>query len=63
MEIPLASEEETNQFLQKLWFDFGLRLVRSIATAYNLNEAQSDALQDVLLKPNSWDIRIKPALG
>ncbi len=63
MNVPLATEEETNKFLQKLWFDFGLRLVRSIATAYNLNEYQSEALQDVLLKPNSWDIRIKPALG
>ena len=63
MNIPLASEEETNQFLQKLWFDFGLRLVRSIAAAYNLNEAQSEALQDVLLKPNSWDIQVKAPLG
>ena len=63
MNIPLASEEETNQFLQKLWFDFGLRLVRSIAIAYNLNETQSEALQDVLLKPNSWDIHVKAPLG
>lgn len=63
MNIPLATEEETNLFLQKLWFDFGLRLVRSIATAYSLNESQSEALQEVLLKPNSWDVRIKPALG
>jgi hypothetical protein len=61
--IPLATEEETQQFLQRLWFDFGMRIVRSIATAYSLSEEQHEALKDVLLKPNNWDVKCKPPIA
>ena len=60
MNIPLASEEETQRFLQILWYDFGVRIVKSISTAYNLSEEQREALEEKLLKPNDWCICVKP---
>ncbi len=63
MNAPIATEEETQRFLQILWYDFGVRLVRSIARAYSLSQEQKEALEDVLLKPNDWKLAVKPDLA
>ena len=54
----IATSEETQRFLSTLWFQWGMTLVKKIATEYSLNEYQTDALSDILLKPNDWCIEI-----
>ena len=60
--MELASEQEATRFIQTLWFSYGMRLVKDICKAYNLNEEQREALQEQLLKPNDWEVIIKPSL-
>jgi hypothetical protein len=62
MVMELASEQDTIRFIQTLWFSYGMRLVKDICKAYNLDEEQRDALQEQLLKPNDWDVIIKSPL-
>ncbi len=49
-----ATEEETHRFLQGLWFEWGSRVLHTIAHHYNLSEDQTDALLTILLRPNDW---------
>jgi hypothetical protein len=56
--MQIASPEETQRFLSTLWFQWGMTLVKKIATEYSLNEHQTEALSDILLKPNDWVIDI-----
>jgi hypothetical protein len=60
--MDIASEQETTRFIQTLWFSYGMRLVKDICKAYNLDEEQRDALQEQLLKPNDWEVVIKASL-
>ena len=60
--MDLASEQEAIRFIQTLWFSYGMRLVKDICKAYNLNEEQREALQEQLLKPNDWEVIIKAGL-
>jgi hypothetical protein len=57
--MDLASEADTKRLLQTLWYSWGTRIVREIATAYNLSQEQKEALETVLLKPNDWQIEVK----
>jgi hypothetical protein len=50
----IATPEETTRFLSTLWFQWGMTVVKTIATHYSLNESQTEALCDILLKPNDW---------
>jgi hypothetical protein len=56
--MELASEADTQRFLQTLWYSWGTRIIREIATAYNLSPEQTEALETVLLKPNDWQVEI-----
>jgi hypothetical protein len=56
--MQIASPEETQRFLSTLWFQWGMTLVKKISTEYSLNEQQSEALSDILLKPNDWCVDI-----
>jgi hypothetical protein len=56
--MQIATPEETQRFLSTLWFQWGMTLVKKIATEYSLNEPQAEALSDILLKPNDWVIDI-----
>lgn len=56
--MKLASPDETKRFLSTLWFQWGLILVKKIAAQYSLNEQQSEALCDMLLKPNDWVVEV-----
>jgi hypothetical protein len=56
--MELASEADTQRLLQTIWYSWGSRIVREIATAYNLSQEQKEALETVLLKPNDWQIGI-----
>ena len=62
MTVSIASEQDTVRFLEALWYSFGVRLVRSICKAYDLNEEQTEAMEQQLLKPGDWSLHIKPAL-
>jgi hypothetical protein len=56
--MELASEADTQRFLQTVWYSWGARLVREIAKAYNLSAEQQEALETVLLKPNDWQLEV-----
>lgn len=56
--MKLASPDETKRFLSTLWFQWGVTLVKMIAVQYSLNEQQSEALCDMLLKPNDWVVEV-----
>ena len=57
--MELASEADTQRFLQTLWYSWGCRIVREIAAAYTLSPEQKEALESVLLKPNDWQVTIQ----
>lgn len=57
--MELATEAETERFLQALWYRWGCRIVQEIAKAYSLSPEQKDALETVLLKPNDWQLSLK----
>ena len=59
----LASEAETLRFLNGLWYSYGMRLVRTICQAYELNEEQTDAMEQQLLKPGDWSVQVKQPLS
>ena len=56
--MKLASPETTQRFISTLWFQWGVTLVKMIAVQYSLNEQQSEALCDMLLKPNDWVVEV-----
>ncbi len=62
MELALASEEETLQFLNGLWYSWACRIVRIICETQGLNDEQSDALQTILLRGNDFSVLCKPSL-
>ena len=57
----IATEEETLRFLSVVWIDWGTRLVRQIVAKYGLDEEQSEALQQVLVRPNDWVVEVESA--
>ncbi len=57
--MDVATEEETRRFLGIVWIDWGTRLVREIAKAYDLDAEQTDALLQVLVRPNDWLIDVE----
>ncbi len=57
--MEIASEADTKRFLQTLWYSWGYRIVKEIAKAYALSDAQREALEHVLLKPNDWQLDIE----
>lgn len=58
-----ATEEATLRFLEGLWFRHGQAIVKAIIKEYNLNEEQIEKLEDVLLKPNDWIVKVLPTLS
>ncbi len=58
----VASVVDTERFLEGLWFRYGQTVVGAICRAYALDEAQADALSDVLLQPNAWRLVVQPSL-
>jgi hypothetical protein len=55
----IAPPDETKRFLSTLWFQWGMTLVKMISTQYSLNQQQSEALSDILLKPNDWVVEVE----
>jgi len=60
--MELASEKETLRFLNGLFFAWGQKIVSILCKAYDLNEEQKEELETILLKPNDWQIALKPPL-
>jgi len=60
--MELATEAETKRFLSGLFYAWGERILRSINKHYALNTEQQEALELILLKPNNWQLVIKPPL-
>jgi len=61
--MELASEVGTHRFLEGLFFRYGQTIVKQIVKEYNLTTEQSEALEEVLLKPNDWSIKVLPCLS
>ena len=57
--MEIATEEETRRFLSIVWIDWGTRLVREIAKSYELDAEQTDALLQVLVRPNDWLVEVE----
>ena len=61
--MELATEEETKRFLSGIFYAWGQRIIKLISKSYALNEEQHEALELILLKPNNWQLHIKPPLA
>jgi len=61
--MELASETVTHRFLEGLMFRHGQAIVKLIIKTYGLNSEQAEALEEVLLKPNDWSIKVLPPLS
>jgi hypothetical protein len=61
--MDLATEEATHRFLEGLWFRHGQVIVRAIINEYKLTTDQAEILEDTLLKPNDWIVKILPSLS
>ena len=61
--MDLATEEATHRFLEGLWFRHGQVIVKAIIKEYKLNDEQSEILENALLKPNDWTVKILPSLS
>jgi hypothetical protein len=61
--MELASEADTQRFLNGLWYSWGQRVVKIICREYKLNSEQEEALINVLLRPNDWTVAVQPSLG
>jgi len=59
----VASVTDTERFLEGLWFRYGQTVVDAICKAYALDEAQTEALSDVLLQPNAWRLVVQLPLA
>jgi hypothetical protein len=57
--MEIATEEEALRFLNIVWIDWGTRLVREIAKHYELDSEQTDALLQVLVRPNDWLVEVE----
>lgn len=57
--MPIASEEETLRFINTLWYQWGITLVKTITDEYKLNEEQVEAITNLLLRPNDWSVEVK----
>jgi hypothetical protein len=60
--MEFATEEETNHFLNSLFFSWGQKIVTLLSKEYGLNEEQAYILETMLLKPNAWQVIVKPSL-
>jgi hypothetical protein len=60
--MELATEEETNRFLNRLFFSWGQKIIQVLSKEYNLNEDQVYVLETKLLKPNDWLVIIQPPI-
>jgi hypothetical protein len=58
--ICMASEKDTLRFLETIWFRHGQSIVQEIMKIYNLTQEQKEALDEVLLKPGDWIVKILP---
>jgi hypothetical protein len=61
--MDLVSEVATHRFLEGLMFRHGQTIVKLIIKTYNLNPEQAEALEEVLLKPNDWSVKVLPPLS
>jgi len=61
--MELATEEATLRFLEGLWFRHGQAIVKALIKEYTLTPEQSEILEDELLKPNDWIVKILPPLS
>jgi hypothetical protein len=61
--MELASEADTLRFLNGLWYSWGQQIVKIICRGYKLDAEQEEAMINILLRPNDWQVRIKPSLG
>jgi len=56
--MDLATEEATHRFLEGLWFRHAQVIIKAIVNEYKLNKDQAEILEDTLLKPNDWILKI-----
>jgi len=58
--MELATEKETLGFLNSLFFQWGQHILEILSTSYELSDEQREALEEILLKPNDWQVVVKP---
>ena len=58
--MELATEKETLGFLNSLFFRWGQDILEILSTSYELSDEQREALEEILLKPNDWQVVVKP---
>lgn len=56
--MELAPEAVTQRFLEGLYYRHGQTIVKLIIKEYKLNTEQAEALEEVLLKPNDWSVKV-----
>jgi hypothetical protein len=61
--MDLATEEATLRFLEGLWFRNGQTIINAIISEYKLNEEQIELLENKLMKPNDWMVKVLPSLS
>jgi hypothetical protein len=61
--MDLATEGATLRFLEGLWFRHGQVIIKAIMKEYNLTQEQCEALEDCLLKPNDYIVKVLPSLS
>jgi hypothetical protein len=60
--MELATEKETLGFLNSLFFRWGQHILGILSTSYELSDEQREALEEILLKRNDWQVVIKPPI-
>lgn len=54
-----TTQEEAIEFLNKLWYSWGTRIIEAICSEYEVSEEIKNALFQKYMRPNDWYVQIK----
>ena len=60
--MELASEEVTVQFLKRLFFLWGQKILWIVCKEYRLTDDQYEALEELFLQPHTWQVELRTPL-
>ena len=52
------SEVKTLDFLQRLWYSWGMTLILRIEALYDLSPDYKKELERIFLRPNDWQVLV-----
>ena len=58
-----TTDTDTQRFLEGLWYRWGETLVQRACEIYQLDPLQREAVENILLRPNDWIVRVKEPLS